>query len=65
MNRTSQALLTALLTYFLVHIIYLISGFNPIHNWPHTLGWVIDFAIWSFVYLVIYSILGKLTNKPE
>ena len=65
MSRTSQALLTALITYMLVHLVYLTFGFNPIHTWPHALGWIIDFAIWALVYYVIYLALGKLTNKSK
>ena len=62
MSHTSKALLAGLLTYFLVHAGYLVSGFHPIRNLPGALGWALDVGVWACVYLVVHGSLGRLTR---
>jgi hypothetical protein len=62
-SQLSKAFRAALATYLLVHAAYWLSGLNPIRTIGGVGGWVIDFAIWCVVYVVVYWLVSKLAAK--
>jgi len=55
---------TILITYIIVKVIYKITGFHyDLADGILNIRFLIDIALWGFVYLTVYSLLKKLLLK--